>query len=106
MDAKSFDWEGIYGRSTLDLDYGATRTPGQDSNHEDILNDLGVPNFAAPYFWQSKDKSIDTCVPVSPFSQEFVDLHECRYLEKESYQGRTSCSQEPDQEEVQKWSSL
>jgi hypothetical protein len=48
--AKYIDWEGIYCHSTLDLHYGATRTPGQDSDDEDILNDLGVPNLAAPHF--------------------------------------------------------
>jgi hypothetical protein len=30
------------------------------------LNDLGVPNFAALHFSPSKDKSIDTFIPVSP----------------------------------------
>jgi hypothetical protein len=82
MDAKHIDWEGIYGHSTLDLDSGTTGTPGKDSDDEDILNHLGVTNLAAPHFSPSKEMSIDICVSCSPFSQEFMDLHESRYLKK------------------------
>jgi hypothetical protein len=82
MDENYIDWEGIYGPSTVDLNYGATRTPGKYSDAKDILNDVGVPNLAASHFSPRKDKSIDTCVPVSPFSQEFMDLHKSPYLER------------------------
>jgi hypothetical protein len=71
--ANSIEWQTLYGDSVLDtINYGATRTPG-DSDDEDVMDQLGVPNRLANLS-PIKDLA-GTYHPCSPFDKEFTEMH-------------------------------
>jgi hypothetical protein len=82
MDANSIDWEQLYSHSNLNLDSGVTQTPGEDSDDEDMLDQLGVPTLAVQQLSAGRDISIDLCVQCSHYLKESMDLYESCYLEK------------------------
>jgi hypothetical protein len=89
----------MYGNSILDINYGKSLTPGNDTDNYDIMNQPGVLNMRSTQLSPVKE-AVYICHQCSPLDKEFMDLHEMKYMPKK---GLPSVEMQVIKRQTEKW---